>query len=300
MDNVQDAACLEKYVGLQGYCSNIPGELILNDLPGIKLRTLASAANEEDKTAIEVFTRCRREAASRVGRDFTYRLFKKYDVADVADRITAGVIDSSNLVTTGTFTIYRRHATLSLELEHMRFWADREGVVTIQVAGYDPMPVTVVKGFNEAYFTHVNGVEKLEVTVTGEAGVQLASSRQSTCGCDPIGMISGRIMAEVTFAARCTDVLCLFARPLAFATRYMTAIHVLEELEYSDRKDYFIRNNRQSAQLIRARILGETNPETMIKESSLYWREISIAVRNARLTGPCVRCTQQNYSEDVP
>ena len=294
-----DYTCLEPYVGLRGVCEDIEAPLYLNDIPGIEANTLVQTATSEDLTGQESFKSLRREAALRVARDFLHKLEDKYDIVEVADRRTVGDFDTTTLVSSGSFTVYRRGHQLSLHLERMRIWVDRPGNVDITINGAMQDSVAVVQGYNTIMLEGISG-DKIEVTITGVNDVQLAALTSSSCDCGGTATMSGYGVAIVTFSTRCDQILCLFAESLAFATRYMVASLLMEQVEFGDRKNPLARNSKESAGRIRARILGTKDPVTDLPNKSLYWREIGRAVKKAKLSGPCVVCNTTRYIESIP
>lgn len=289
-------SCLEPYVGLRGVCEDIAGDLYVNDLPGVEAKTFSKSANVEDMTGQEMFLRLRRNAARRVAKDFLKKLNDKYDVEEVADRVTLGDIDESYLATTKTYKIENYHPQTSLHLEMIKVYVDRDGTVDIEVNEH-VSTYNVSKGYNS--FRRDDQGDTLEITVTGIDGLQIAYGyRPGNCG--TCAYSSGTLPGILTFAVRCDQIICLFAEDLADATRYMTAALLMEEVEYSDRSNPLVRNGKESAGRIRARILGGEDPVTEIKNSSLYWKEIGEVVSKAKLSGPCVTCTGLTYVEETP
>lgn len=299
MVKINDYTCLEPYVGIRGICEDIDAPLCLNDIPGVEARTLVQTATSEDLTGIESFRSLRREAAVRTGRDFLHRLKKKYNIAEVAERRTVGDINTTHLVKSGEFTITRLGPQTTLHLEQFKVWASEAGEIEMVFNCGEPVRHPVTCGYNTLLVTGVSG-DVIKVCITGVGDVHLAALyHASTCGCD-CASLTGAAVAIVTFSLRCDHILCLFAEDLAFATRYMTAALLMEQVEFSDRKNLLARNSKESAGRIRARILGGKDPVTELNNSSLYWQEINQAVQDAVLDGPCVTCNGTQYIEQIP
>jgi len=299
MVSVKDYTCLEPYVGLRGVCEDIEAPLYINDLPGIEARTLVDTATVEDLTGQESFKTLRREAAVRTGRDFLQKLSEKYDVADTVDRLTVGDIDTTVLVDSGKFTLYRNEPQVELHLEVIKIWVSQAGNVDLTINGTAQQSLSVTQGYNSFQIEGISG-DEIEVVLTGVNGVQLGSLTTHSCDCGGNASMSGYGVAIVTFSLRCDHILCLFAESLAFATRYMTAVLLMDQVELSDRKNPLARNSKESAGRIRARILGTKDPVTDLSNSSLYWAEIGTAVKNAVLSGPCVTCNTTRWIEQIP
>lgn len=297
----QPYECLEEYVGLRGICETVDG-LYLNDLPGIEARTLSNVATSEDVTGQEMFLRLRREAARITGQAFLRRLDEKFRVEEVAERTTHGRLDYKRLTTEAEFTMFNEHASTSLHIERLKVYADRAGSLQIDVNG-TAETVAVEQGYN--IIPRKDTGAELKVTLTGLDGLQIAlAGGASAYGCNircgHHSHYTGQIAAEVTFAIRCDQILCLFAEDLAPATRSMLAVLLMESIEYSDRTNPLARNSKESAGRIRARIIGGEDPVTGIKNQSLWHQQLGSVVSRAKLSGPCVTCTELRYEENTP
>ncbi|CAH1002676.1 hypothetical protein LEM8419_03548 [Neolewinella maritima] len=294
----QYTACLEPYVGLKGLCEDIPGAYLVNDLPGVALRTFAHTATEEDKTARELFLRLRRLAAEQVAADFLHRLGEKYEVEEVAERRTLGDLDTNKLVPEGAFKLERYAPMLRLRLDKLTVYADRLGNATLTLNGVETT-VLLQQGYNDIE-TDVTA-DTITGSLVGVDGLQLARTtsyglRGTTA--KSTGATYGA--AQLHYVALCDQIVCAFAQSLGRATRFMTAALLMQELEYSDRDNPLARNGKESAGRIYASIMGTRDPVTDLKHDSKYYRELSMAVARAKLSGPCVSCTGQRIIESTP
>lgn len=299
MEVTQQSECLEAYVGLSGLCQDIDAALMVNDIPGVELKTFSKVANSEDHTGKEMFLRLRREAARRVANDFLSKIESRYEITEIADRQTVGDLDTDRLTASGTFTLRRTHAQVRLRLEQAVIYADRDGSVSIQINEQDAYSVSVTAGYNDIYFEEVYG-DKLAITIAGENDLLLASQFSLSHDCGPTASLSGKSVAKLTFSSVCDSVLCLHRSQLSYATRYMTVALLMEEVEYGTNQNPLARNSKESAGRIRARIMGTEDPVTAIPNKSLYWQAIGQAVKRTKLSGPCITCNTTRVVNSLP
>lgn len=295
----KDYSCLEAFVGLRHYCdvAEAVGVLFVDDLPGVETSKFVAAATVDDLTGKEMFLRLRREASRRTAKDFLARLETKFAVEEVAERVTLGDVDTDYMANTATYKLVNNYPQTSLHLEVIKVYAEQAGQITITVNDVASTHA-VLAGYNT--FTRDDQADTLTITVTGVDGLRFAYGYRHYYDCGRCAEQSGTLPGIITFAVRCDQIICLFAEDLADATRYMTAALLMEEVEFSDRTNPLVRNGKESAGRIRARILGGEDPVTEIRNSSLYKSAIDAVVARAKLSGPCVTCKGLAYVEQTP